>query len=89
VNRVAEISGRTNGAANGWYVRLEVFSDRWYPIGKSLVRQDGTFAAKAIFGGEGNQACHHMLRARLCDAQGNSRAVSVVFNVKRSDQSCP
>jgi hypothetical protein len=89
VNRVAEISGRTNGAASGWYVRLEVFSDRWYPIGKSLVRQDGTFEAKAIFGGEGNQACHHMLRARLFDAHGNPRAVSVVFNVKRSDQSCP
>ena len=89
VSRVAGIIGKTNGAANGWYVQLEVFSDRWYPIGKSLVQQDGTFEAKAIFGGEGNQGCHHMLRARLYDAQGNPRAVSVVFNVKRSDQSCP
>jgi hypothetical protein len=53
------------------------------------LQQDGTFAAKATFGGEGRQACHHMLRARLYDPQGNPRAVSVVFNVRRADQSCP
>jgi hypothetical protein len=88
VSRVAGITGKTNGAASGWYVSLEVFSDRWYPVGRSLVQQDGTFAAKATFAGEGTQGCHHMLRARLYDAQGNPRAVSVVFNVRRSDQFC-
>jgi len=89
VSRIGEVSGKTNGAANGWYVRLEVFSNRWYSVGKYPLRQDGTFEAKAIFGGEGRQACHHMLRARLFDPQGNPRAVSVVFNVRRTDQSCP
>ncbi len=68
VNRISEITGKANGAANDWYVRLEVFSNRWYPLGKYLLGKDGTFEAKGDFGGEGNQACHHMLRARLYDA---------------------
>jgi len=88
VNRISAITGTTSGAANGSYVQLEVFSDRWYLIGKYPVRQDGTFEATASFAGEGNQACHHMLRARLYDAQGNPRAVSVAYNVRRGDQSC-
>ena len=89
VSRIGEVTGKTYGAASGWYVRLEVFSNRWYPVGKYPLQQDGTFTAKAIFGGEGSQACHHMLRARLYDPQGKPRAVSVVFNVRRADQSCP
>jgi Dolichyl-phosphate-mannose-protein mannosyltransferase len=89
VNRSSEIAGNTSGAANGWYVRLEVFTDRWYSMGSYSLRQDGTFEVQANFSGEGNQACHHMVRARLYDAQGAPRAVSIIFNVKRSDQSCP
>ncbi len=89
VSRISGIRGKANGAADGWYVRLEVFSNRWYPIGKYPVRQDGTFEAKAEFGGEGDQGCHHMLRARLYDAHGKPRAVSVVFNVRRSGEACP
>lgn len=85
VNRISGITGKTSGAADGWYVRLEVFSNRWYPLGKYPLLQDGTFEATALFGGEGNQASHHMLRARLYDNQGHPRAVSVVFNVRRNN----
>ena len=89
VNTVSKVSGTSSGAGEGWYVRLEVFSDRWYSLGKTPVLPNGSFESKATFGGQNQQACHHMLRARLYDDRGRPRAVSLVFNLRRADIACP
>lgn len=89
VNGISSIEGRTSDADPGSKVKLEIFSDRWYSLGKLPLRADGSFDfPKAVFGGQQWQACNHMVRARLYDAAGHPRAVSVVFNIARAGSAC-
>jgi dolichyl-phosphate-mannose-protein mannosyltransferase len=86
---LSNITGNAIGAASGWYVRLEVFSNRWYSCGRYFVRQDGTFESSPVpFGGQAVQACNHMVRARLYDSSSRPRAVAVSFNVVRQGANC-
>ncbi|MFB3916283.1 MAG: ArnT family glycosyltransferase [Terriglobales bacterium] len=89
VPKTTSILGQTTGAEPGSKVRLEIFSDRWYSLGKLPLRYNGTFGfPNAVFGGRGWQACNHMVRARLYDAAGNPRAVSVAFKIARAGSTC-
>ena len=78
--------GATTGAGAGWYVQLEVFTDRWYPQGGNIpVAADGAFHQTITLGGQGRQQCYHVLRARLFDASGQSRAVTINSAVARAN----
>jgi dolichyl-phosphate-mannose-protein mannosyltransferase len=82
VGKTGRISGTVHGAEAGWRIRTEVFTNRWYPSGELPLESDGKFETTANFGGEGRQACHHMLRVRAYDQLGHPRAVSLLFNLK-------
>jgi hypothetical protein len=59
-------------------------------IGKVPVAQDGSFQSKPVyFGGQGVQACNHVVRARLYGADNKPLSVAVVFNVAREGANCP
>jgi hypothetical protein len=88
VRRLTPVTGRVYGAGSGWYLRPEVFTDRWYPMKRIPVAPDGSFETKVIFAGEGQQACHQMLRLRLYDEAGHPRAVSLLFNLKTLGSDC-
>ncbi len=89
MSRLSPIRGRVTGMTSGAYVRLEILSNRWYTIGRVPLAGDGTFDSKPVyFGGEGVQACHHAVRARLYDERGNPLSVAIVFNVKRDGSAC-
>ncbi|HWZ45179.1 MAG TPA: glycosyltransferase family 39 protein [Candidatus Saccharimonadales bacterium] len=78
--------GTTTGAASGWFVQLEVFTDRWYQQGGNIpVATDGSFRHTITLGGQGRQQCYHLLRARLFDAVGQSRAVAINSAVARAN----
>jgi len=78
--------GTTTGAGAGWYVQMEVFTDRWYQQGGNIpVAADGTFHQTVNLGGQGRQQCYHLLRARLFDADGKPRAVVMNSAVARAN----
>jgi hypothetical protein len=78
--------GIVTGAQPGWYVRLEVFTNRWYPQGEGVpIAADGSFHANIELGGVGRQQCFHLLRARVLDPAGHSRAVTLNYAIARSD----
>jgi|GEM_PF-1881580 len=90
VNQVeTSMEGVASGAQPGWYVRVEVFTDRWHPQGEAVpVAADGTFHQAIFLAGEGQQQCNHLVRARLTDAQGKSRAVALNFGIGRAGGNC-
>ena len=87
VGKVGTVRGIVHGAAAGWYLRTEVLTNRRYPSQQLPLQPDGSFEATANFGGEGEQACHQMLRVRAYDQLAHPRAVSVLFNLK-SESRC-
>ncbi len=87
VGKVSSVSGVVHGAAIGWRVRTEVFSNRWYPSQELPLEAGGKFETTANFGGVGRHACHQMLRVRAYDQSAHPRAVAVLFNLK-SDSHC-
>lgn len=83
------ITGKATGAENGSYVRVEVLSDRWYPVARVPVEADGGFMTKpVIFGGQGAQACNHAVRARLYSPANRPVSVATVFNIPRKGAEC-
>ncbi len=78
-----DVKGQFAGAPPNSFVGVDVFTDRWYSIGRAKLTADGGFEAKAVLGGQGYQQCSHMLRARLYDAQGQPLAVALNFNIGR------
>jgi dolichyl-phosphate-mannose-protein mannosyltransferase len=79
-------NGIVTGAQPGWYVRLEVFTNRWYPQGEAVpVLSDGSFRQAIYLGGNGRQQCFHLVRARLVDEAGHSRAVALNHGIARDD----
>jgi len=74
--------GRVTGAQPGWYVRLEVFTNRWYAQGEAApIAADGGFQQMIELAGQGRQQCSHLVRARLIDQAGYSRAVALNYAI--------
>lgn len=83
------LEGVVTGAQAGWFVRVEVFTDNWYPQGEYVaIAADGTFHQKIKLGGEGQQQCFHLVRARLSDSRGNSRGVALNYGIARAGGAC-
>jgi hypothetical protein len=79
--------GRATGAQQGWYVRLEVFTNRWYPQGEAVpISGDGSFRQAIYLGGNGRQQCFHLVRATLVDDAGRSRAAALNYGIARGDR---
>jgi Dolichyl-phosphate-mannose-protein mannosyltransferase len=84
---VALLRGVVRGARPGSYVRVDVFTSRWYPQGERIFPDaaDGSFSRTIYLGGEGAQQCHHLVRARLYDAQDQEVASTVVYEIARAN----
>jgi dolichyl-phosphate-mannose-protein mannosyltransferase len=83
------LEGRASGVQAGWFVRVEVFTDRWHPQGEAVaIAADGTFRQKILLAGEGPQQCNHLVRARLLDTQHKSRAVTMNTAIGRAGGNC-
>jgi hypothetical protein len=82
---VTRVEGMTSGAPRNSRIRIEVFTNRWYSQPEIALRPDGSFSEPVYLGGEGNEQCHHMIRARLYDEFGYARAMDLVYNVARAN----
>jgi hypothetical protein len=80
-----KLIGTTSGAHPEWKVRAEVFTDRWYYQGESPLLLDGSYKIPIYLGGEGQQQCYHLVRARLVDEQGRPQASSTLFGITRAN----
>jgi hypothetical protein len=80
--------GIVTGAQPGWYVRLEVFTNRWYPQGEGVpIAADGSFQQSIELAGAGRQGCFQLVRARVLDEAGHSRAVTLNHDIARGGAS--
>lgn len=80
--------GIVTGAQPGWYVRLEVFTNHWYPQGEGVpIAADGSFHQTIALAGAGRQQCFHLVRARVLDQAGHSKAVTLNHDIARADGS--
>jgi len=84
--------GLVTGAQPGWYLRMEVFTNRWYPQGEAIpIAADGSFSQDINLGGSGKARCFHLVRVRMLDEAGHSRAVALNYGIGRAEaaESCP
>jgi len=84
--------GIVAGVQPGWYVRMEVFTNRWYPQGEGIpIAADGSFSQDINLGGNGPERCSHLVRARVLDQAGHSRAAALNYEIGRvaASESCP
>jgi 4-amino-4-deoxy-L-arabinose transferase-like glycosyltransferase len=80
------LDGVATGGEPGWSAQLEVFTDRWYTSRESIpIAADGTFHGNITLGGNGWQQCSHLVRARLLDQAGHSRAVTMNYGITRAN----
>ena len=78
--------GMAVGAESGWFALVEVFTNRWYAQGNNIpLAPDGSFRQVVTLGGQERQQCYHLLRARLFDAGGRSRAATINSGVTRAN----
>jgi hypothetical protein len=88
-NSVSDASVKLTGTASAsppeWKVRAEVFTDRWYYQGESPLNRDGSYKINIYLGGQGQQQCYHLVRARLIDEQGRPQATSTLFGIARTN----
>lgn len=92
INAATTAEGVVNGAGAGWYVELEVFTNRWYSQADKIpIAPDGTFQHAVYLRGIGRQRCSHLIRARLFDEAGRTRATTFNYGIARaaSRESCP
>jgi hypothetical protein len=82
---VASLEGNTYGAPPKSRIGIEVFTNRWYSQPEVALRPSGSFSETIYLGGEGNEQCHHMIRARLYDERGYAMAMDLVYNVSRAN----
>jgi exo-beta-1,3-glucanase (GH17 family) len=76
-NCAIPVLGRVSGAEPGWQVKVEVFTDQWYPQGKwypeGLVPiVDGMWGVPEVFLSSNQNPPRHDLRATLVDATGTA-----------------
>jgi hypothetical protein len=81
------LQGVTMGAGPGWFVLLDVFTNRWYPQGEKIFLRgvNDAFSAPIQLGGEGRQQCYHLVRARLYDDRGKREAVAMQYGIARAN----
>jgi hypothetical protein len=81
------LQGVARGARPGWFVLVDVFTNRWYRQGGKIfpAREDGTFSGTIQLGGEDRQQCYHLVRARLYDDHGQRQAVAVQYGIARAN----
>ncbi len=78
--------GVATGAHPGWYIRMEVFTDRWYAQGDRIeIAPGGSFRQEIYLAGEHRQQCFHILRTRLFDQADSVRAVSFNYGIARAN----
>jgi hypothetical protein len=80
-----KLTGKASSANPEWKVRAEVFTDRWYYQGESPLTSDGSYKVNIYLGGQGQQQCYHLVRARLIDEQGRPQATSTLFGIARAN----
>lgn len=79
------LTGMVRGIQPGDYVRIDVFTNKWYGQGGRIRpgAPDGAFSQSIYLGGEGREQCFHIVRARLFDPSGHLLAAATNFNVAR------
>jgi len=82
---VSKVDGVASGAPRNSRILIEVFTNRWYSQPEIALRPDGSFSEPIYLGGQGNEQCHHVIRARLYDEAGYARASDLVYNVTRAN----
>ncbi len=91
---VTRLEGVAFGAGPGWYLRAEVFTNRWYPQGRNKIplapppaglAADGSFSETIYLAGEGTEQCYHLIRVRLYDEHDQLRATAVHFGIARAN----
>jgi hypothetical protein len=81
-----QLVGYVHGAPAGAVVRVDVFTNRWYPQGNGIpLAADGRFEQTIHLGGMGASQCAHMIRARLLDASGNELHAALAYSVARAE----
>jgi Dolichyl-phosphate-mannose-protein mannosyltransferase len=81
----ADLTGVAVGTKSGWYVKVEVFTDRWHTQGEAVpVAPDGRFRQTIALAGEGPQQCNHLVRATLFDATGKATAATMNYGIGRT-----
>jgi hypothetical protein len=81
------LRGTVRGAGTGWYVLVDVYTNRWYPQGGKIfpASANGAFFAPIFLGGKGQQQCYHIVRAQLYDEHGRRVGVTAQFGVARAN----
>ena len=81
------IQGVARDARPGWFVLVDVFTNRWYPQGGKIfpTGADGAFSGTIELGGEGQQQCYHLVRAQLYDGFGKRQAVATQYGISRAN----
>ena len=83
----ASVQGVARGVRPGWFVLLDVFTNRWYPQGGKIppAGSNGAFSETIELGGQGGQQCHHLVRAQLYDDFGKRQAVALQYGIARAN----
>lgn len=81
------LHGQVTDAGPGWYVRVDVFTNRWYPQGGKIFprAEDGSFSQQIYLAGGDRQQCNHLVRARLYDEHGRPEGVALNFGIARAN----
>lgn len=84
-NTSTTLTGLVRGIHPGDYVRVDVFTNKWYTQGGKIRPGTpiGAFEQSIYLGGEGREQCFHIVRARLFDPAGHLLATAANFNVAR------
>ncbi len=93
-NCTVPIIGKAYNTASGWRVKVEVFTDQWYPQGKWFANGeapivDGAWGMPEIYLAGLGAFNNHQIRASLLDQLGNVMATDQVNGIVRSNSCTP
>ncbi len=82
----APLEGRVFDAPAGSFLRVDLFTDRWYQQGdRAFPDATGAFTQTVYLGGQGVQQCAHVLRVRLFAPDGRYLATAAALGVIRAN----
>jgi hypothetical protein len=85
-NTATTLEGRVKGAPAGARVRIDVFTNRWYPqSGGVPLAADGRFWQTIYLGGLGEFQCAHLIRARVYDSSGKLLNSAIAYSVASAE----
>jgi hypothetical protein len=85
-NTATTLEGRVEGAPVGTRVRIDVFTNRWYPQGGGVpLAADGRFRQTIYLGGLGEFQCAHLIRARVYDSSGKLLNSAIAYSVASAE----